>query len=314
MSANDIKMLETAFSDKRKPTFDLQWLPSYACNYRCPYCIQGHKRKLDKIDISLIEHYAEVVCGLSKRIKSLINPTINYDFSLIGGEVTIFPLKKMLFDKMDTSIFDNIRIVTNFSQSYDYYAELLSSYNNIRLSCSFHPSQAKWSEFFEKACKLSEIVEDKSSVKVILMKTRENSKQVGSWLHDCLREKLNHGLIAERYEDNTLAAKEVSSDEVENELKRKKCFIVTLKDGSKQKISRYEAIQSINTIGAKCFAHESKLRVTPDGMISSACDVSCIRLPAETITDEALKALMRIPITCTHRCNFCNHTSKIVFS
>lgn len=161
---NDIKIIKKETSDNY---LKIQYQPTFWCNYKCFYCIQGvnnGKRKLTP---------KEKVYKTAKKIANKLN---YYNgkllLTIIGGEVTIpYDIKKIIEPFLNLKLKDfKLSIVTNLSNNLDYYIDLLNYCNsnqiNLRLNASYHYSN--FNIFYNKVKKLNALKDELVNIKIIL--------------------------------------------------------------------------------------------------------------------------------------------------
>ena len=118
--------------------FDISWKMTKWCNYRCPYCYMR--------DFLTKQTPFETVLQIASKIDTLVPKTAKYiNLHLIGGEVTYYDLIKVL-QCIKTKI-NTIQIITNFSNTEEYYGKLISYILSIgaipSICCSIHTTQIK---------------------------------------------------------------------------------------------------------------------------------------------------------------------------
>jgi molybdenum cofactor biosynthesis enzyme MoaA len=86
------------------------------CNYTCEYCYNARPRTLILMDLNIL---------LSFLINIKINTRKKIYIEIIGGEPTLHPDLLDFCKKCNTYTNITISVYTNFSQSIDYYIQLL---------------------------------------------------------------------------------------------------------------------------------------------------------------------------------------------
>lgn len=160
----DIKAIEKEIKNNY---LKIQYQPTFWCNYKCFYCIQGvnsDKRKLTP---------KEKVYKTAEKIADKLNYyNGNLLLTIVGGEVTIpYDIKEIAepFLKLNLKNF-KLSIITNLSNSLEYYIDLLNYCNknkiDLRLNASYHYSD--FDIFYNKVKKLNTLKNNLVSIKIIL--------------------------------------------------------------------------------------------------------------------------------------------------
>ncbi len=140
----------------------IKWRLTEMCNINCSYCIRGWRtdRSVDKEKLTIQE---DRLCDVMEHISNLLNNTNfhNVKIDLIGGEVTIFNLQRIL-SHIRTDKITKIQVTTNMMRDIDYYirlADLLQSKNiNLSITASFHYEFQSIDKYFEKVIALKDKV------------------------------------------------------------------------------------------------------------------------------------------------------------
>jgi len=141
--------------------FSLHWSVTNNCNYKCDYCGVYKREKLYDFD----------------RIIEFINHTgtfNNVDTVLFGGEPLFHPNILQIVRELNT----NIRICTNLSRDIDFFKELISIRNDLKIIASYHFHREDLEKFIEK---FKYLVNHTKFVKVKVMfdsRHREQCKEV----------------------------------------------------------------------------------------------------------------------------------------
>lgn len=138
-----------AIRQNNTTTFTIKWKISNWCNYHCSYCIGRHtaNNTNPKNTFKTKEYLLSAVDGINKIIDKIpTNKKIK--LTLIGGEVSYYNIIEILENISRLSF---VTIVTNFSNSLDYYKGLytyLYTRNlGFNLVCSQHDENA---DYFDK--------------------------------------------------------------------------------------------------------------------------------------------------------------------
>ena len=127
----------------REDMITVTWEITRHCNYHCSYCdVYGDLNHNDyKETLSFLEKLSE-------------NRTVK--LTLFGGEPTTHPQLEEILKRVPK----HTDIFTNLSADYAEYEKLIAIKKDLGFYTTYHPSRANFSEFYEKAKKLSETVED----------------------------------------------------------------------------------------------------------------------------------------------------------
>jgi MoaA/NifB/PqqE/SkfB family radical SAM enzyme len=262
--------------------FKISWKMTDWCNYRCEYCYMSNAVKRGKHTPE--DTVLKVASNLDKIITAQANDRY-ITLHLIGGEVCYYNLIKVLSEIKSQNLF-RVVIATNFSQSIDYWNQLISYFNNrkfivsrtpkLQIISSFHLTQCNPDEFVNKAIQL------KTKVKCVV-----NDNNLPSYL-PYLSKLLSAGntvqVTVERDNMNCCSnsiknpKSKAYIEYLNKDLSRKDkvYYIVTLRDGTK--INFYSNIELINSIdigglapeGFRCTAGIDGVRVTPKGDLQRA--------------------------------------------
>ncbi len=133
--------------------FNIKWRMTNLCNIHCSYCIR-YKHRVD-INDTCVKENEDKLCEVARDISKLLEKTKfnNIRLNLIGGEVTIFDLKRILAN-ITTDKVKVINITSNLMRDVQYYIELADfCYSrNIKLSICFscHYEFITLDKYFEK--------------------------------------------------------------------------------------------------------------------------------------------------------------------
>lgn len=134
------------------------------CNYSCDYCCNTFKRCGQQLDIN----------ALSSFIQNIINKTTYYiNLTLVGGEPTLHPELINFCCKISAFNKIHIEILTNLSNSLDYYINLLKT--GIKISASWHGGQDKHNIMFaKKLFKLPDYFYKNKQIEIRIMLEHDN--------------------------------------------------------------------------------------------------------------------------------------------
>lgn len=114
----------------------IKWRMTEACNFHCEYCIRRPWNQNTNTDINRILKEADYISKIKTDRKVKVD--------MIGGEVTLLPLKKV-YDKLKGKI-DKVHITSNASAKPELYNEL----NEIiptELCLSYHTSEISFDKY-----------------------------------------------------------------------------------------------------------------------------------------------------------------------
>ncbi len=142
--------------------FIIKWRMTEMCNINCSYCIRqhGNAKKIDKELLKKQEVRLHEVAGC---ISNFLNKTelSNVKIDLIGGEVTLFDLSKILFN-LNTDKIKKIQITTNLTQPVSYFKNLVNILSEkgigLSMTASCHYEFQSLNAYFDKIKVLQEFV------------------------------------------------------------------------------------------------------------------------------------------------------------
>lgn len=145
-----------ALKDLDTNDFVVKWRITKYCNVHCSYCIRHEHPTFSKEDIEKDELK---LCEVAKKLSDLVErtPFNNVKIDLIGGEVSIFDLRKIL-SNLTTKKLKRINMTTNLIKSADYYvslAEFLKAKGiEFTVTASFHYEFQSAESYFVKVKRL----------------------------------------------------------------------------------------------------------------------------------------------------------------
>lgn len=131
--------------------------PIKYCNYNCSYCFQGTHTAPNSVEQkTTVERFKIVFKYLNKLIEKSSYKQVT--LTLLGGEITLFDLNEIL-SQLTTNKKIIIKIMTNFSQSIDYYEKLLDNNKNLTFlfNISLHKEYLLYKKYKNKILKLKRI-------------------------------------------------------------------------------------------------------------------------------------------------------------
>lgn len=148
-----MKNIETILNND--DTFVLKWRLTEWCNYSCSYCLRAGKKMISNIDDTRNKDVDEkIVLETAPEVSRILDEiAVPVKINIIGGETTFLNLKS-IFSKITSKYFNKVNITTNFSNSLNYYIDLLHYLyeRNIELSltASLHNEYVKIEDFVKK--------------------------------------------------------------------------------------------------------------------------------------------------------------------
>ena len=126
------------------------WDLCHRCNYQCPYC--GVWKDHPELDVILSPQEWGKIWN---RIYDMYGKCHLY---ISGGEPSVYPNFYEIVDVIASKHFPDI--CTNLSWDVD---KLINKFTpeNLRISATFHPSMAKFEDFFVKAVKAKDFLDDR---------------------------------------------------------------------------------------------------------------------------------------------------------
>ena len=97
------------------------------CNFACPYCYNKKPRTRKLADLDLLWKFVEDMHAKTQRKMTV---------SLIGGEPTLHPKMVDFCKKILSLKKTSVEVLTNFSQSLDYYLDLLEL--GVKIAATWH--------------------------------------------------------------------------------------------------------------------------------------------------------------------------------
>lgn len=190
-----------------------QWRLSLACNFRCPYCIQGLNKGENNISL---EEAGKVAVEWGRLISNFMHnhPDQRLNLNLIGGEPSLYPLDKYItyWNSVATREMDVI-IITNLSlHDAEWWNSLAKPNIKIGVIATLHHSQvSNIDEWLQKVYSIKDANKIKLVVKQVA--TNENIDEVKKYYKilsshgvntniDIERDGKTHNIIAdEAYKD-----------------------------------------------------------------------------------------------------------------
>lgn len=144
--------------------FIIKWRMTEMCNIRCSYCLHSVHDDNRVIDTELLHKQEERLCVVADKLNALIDRTRfkNVKIDFIGGEVTLFDLKKII-SNFHTSKLKRINITTNLMREKEYYiglAEFCTGLGiSLTLTASFHYEFQDIDVYFDKVSSIKDLVD-----------------------------------------------------------------------------------------------------------------------------------------------------------
>ena len=173
----------------------VKWRMTYACNYKCSYCTQLQCNKQGANLSKDIQKCQEVAPEVNRIIDQLPG---NVKLELIGGEVSLLPLINIL-QLIPSTKLKKIHMVSNFSQSLEYYEELFdylySRDINIEVVFSYHHEYISLEKFIVKVLELRKWVGTRNIVVLTEMPCiQDNSDLCRQFQQQCERHNIYYSI------------------------------------------------------------------------------------------------------------------------
>lgn len=130
-----------------------------SCNFQCEYCAQGSHDN-SKFEQECAQNI-KVLEAFNKRLKHYIsdatNGLMNPSFTFVGGEPSLYPIKKYLEILRKTTIPNDVSIITNLSADLSFYEELSDIVDILHITASYHP-QYPLEQFKQKCLDVNHIL------------------------------------------------------------------------------------------------------------------------------------------------------------
>lgn len=247
--------------------FNLTYVVTNCCNYHCPYCMQGKKPHKDTCP-SLIEKIAKKINNVLYELKQQEK---NIDFHLIGGEVTIYNIKELILENIDLSNIYRFSMVTNLSNSTEYYKNIFNYLNknnvNIKIKASYHPTEVSKENFISKLNDLKEY----NIIPSLLITENEKINEYVYEMYDSLKNiNIQPSVSVERINDIPINIDFLKNKKIISEDNCK--FHIYYDNDKKEILTKYELLNKIkNTKYYTCDINKSRLIIGPKGNIKNAC-------------------------------------------
>lgn len=223
--------------------FVLKWRLTEWCNYNCSYCLRAEKQLATKNGVKDTtikkrdrEYDEKIILETAPDVNRILDEiAIPTKINIIGGETTFLDLKA-IFNKITSKYFKKVNITTNFSNSLEYYLDLLHYLYEreigLSMTASLHNEYVKVEDFVKKVSIFKEEANrlGMKNIKIEFVVAESNIELVNEFISTC-----------EKYEINYLMEiDKTSSQEFKNKVQK------MIK--SKQTNSRYKIYFSDGTI------------------------------------------------------------------
>lgn len=214
--------------------FIIKWRLTKMCNARCSYCAQWRSNDIKGITEEKLKEAEKTLSIAGEKISRMLERinAQNVQLDLIGGEVTIFNLPKIL-ESVHSDKIKKIHITTNFLRDSEYYkklAEYVKSRNiKISLCASFHYEMQSFEKYFEKVLE----VKDLFFLFTCEMVSNENNQELcRKFVEKCERENLSFMIDADtNIKKSDLRENKVFVAKSENKPPR---YLLTFTDGTQR--------------------------------------------------------------------------------
>lgn len=214
--------------------FNIKWRMTNLCNIHCSYCIR-YKHRVDITD-ACVKNDEDKLCEVAKDISNLLDNTRfnNIRLNLIGGEVTIFDLKRIL-SNITTNKVKVISITSNFMRDVQYFLDLADYCHsrNIELSIRFscHYEFITLDKYFEKIQQLKGKID---YLTCEIVSSSDNQELCKDFISRCEKVEVNYLLDADIRQKQAEARKRGLLTNSKNYDKRKPRYKITFTDGTEE--------------------------------------------------------------------------------
>ena len=165
----------------------ITYKPFKICNYHCPYCYENgtYRTQINKENINLFfKNFDNMIESFLLTHKEIDISEFKTKLSLIGGETSLVDWRKYL-DKITHKTFKSFVLITNFSNTLQYYIDLYEYCKKRNILCgilyTYHPSQTTFEEYSNKLTLLNDYLiksgcKNKQSVRCVI--TKENIEEI----------------------------------------------------------------------------------------------------------------------------------------
>lgn len=305
-----------SIEDKDEADLVIKWRMTEMCNASCSYCLRKRYEEITKEKIELQESLLE---STANKLNELIENSkfSKVKFDLIGGEVSILDLKKVLSPLKSNRIW-RFQITTNILRDSEYYVSLanfLSERNQeLSICASFHFEFQSGDSYFSKVLALKNKV---ANLTCEMVSIKENQDLCKEFEKRCLQENLYYMIEADlrrlkvddRKEGLYIASHKrdcgnrylvTFTDETTKEYKTRNAFLT---DGS---IAQNVLLKSFATKGFLCTMSMNYIYVEYDTVVGRTGN-NCKCNSRIAIKDfEFLKEPVKCPVD---NCTLCGHLS-----
>jgi organic radical activating enzyme len=223
-----------AIKDLTPNDFNIKWRMTNLCNIHCSYCIR-YKHRVD-INDTRVKENEDKLCEVARDISKLLEKTKfnNIRLNLIGGEVTIFDLKRILAN-ITTDKVKVISITSNFMRNTQYYLELADYCHSrnielsIRLSC--HYEFITLDKYFEKITQLKGKID---YLTCEIVSSSNNQDLCKDFISRCEKIKVNYLLDADIRQKQVEARKKGLLTNSKTYDKRNPRYKISFTDGTEE--------------------------------------------------------------------------------
>lgn len=242
----------------------IKWRITDLCNIRCSYCLRKYKQTRIATD-ELIKEQTEKLCLVIEQISKMLEKTEfkNVKIDLIGGEVSLFDLKRV-FNHVKSDKIKKINITTNFIKSAEYYADFCNFFAKIGVKISVTASFHYEFQTLENYLKKIEAVRNKFDIlKCEMVSTSNNQELCKTFIKECEGRELDYMVEAD-LSDSKLDARKNGLITACRKKNVKNRYLVEFTDGSKKEYSTRNQLltdteikenfaqKAINTYGLFC--------------------------------------------------------------
>lgn len=192
----------------------------------------------------------------------------NVFLSFLGGETTLYPLKEIFKEFKDLETVKAIRVITNLSQSADYYIDLNKYLNNkLTIIASYHETECILEDFFNTAVAIKKagII-----IRPSCVITEDNVEMIDKYKVLCRKYDLPVGGISNKASGDLITSREILEHFFEDEPEKGYAIV----DGVPTRKHIQLLLKDNNYFkGMFCSCVQDNMRINPNGKVfaSGSC-------------------------------------------
>ena len=309
ISSYDITEIHNTDTDRH---FTISWKMTDWCNMHCPYCIMG-KTGSPWIPENLILQRAAQV----NKIINLVPLDKMIRLHFIGGEVTYYNLIKVL-NQIDLTRVDAFNLITNFSQTLDYFHTLITYLRSheiyFTLVVSYHEEFGSKKDFLDKIAKIKAFAPETNLLASVVIDATPDLDFIRSLRElDCV---LNLTVLRDPKNNQNITIPD-SVGQILNQFDRHNTTITNYIYTQNRRYAFGTSAAANDQIiegglvanNYWCTAGSTTVRILPNGMIVGAGCHYCQQHTIIGNIDQGDVCILNSPILCRlpveRRCSFC---------